>query len=81
MPTYEYACDSCGNDFDIFQKMSEDPLKICPKCGKVIHRVLSAGIGISFQGKGFYVNDSHSSGVGGTNPGCSCNGKCSCGKS
>lgn len=61
MPTYEYACDSCGNDFDVMQKMSEEPLTICPKCGKRIHRVLSADIGISFQGSGFYVNDSHSS--------------------
>ena len=57
MPTYEYSCDSCGNDFEVFQKMSDEPVRVCPKCGQAVHRVLSAGIGISFKGSGFYVND------------------------
>jgi len=57
MPTYEYACDDCGNDFEVFQKMSDAPVTVCPKCGKGVHRVLSGGIGINFKGAGFYVND------------------------
>lgn len=57
MPTYEYECDSCGHDFETVQKMIDAPLKICPKCGKAIRRVLSGGIGISFKGSGFYVTD------------------------
>lgn len=61
MPTYDYECDSCGNKFEAFQKMSDPVLTECPSCGKAVHRVLSAGIGISFKGTGFYVNDSHSS--------------------
>ena len=61
MPTYEYACDSCGHDFEAVQKMSDPALDTCPKCGKKIRRVLSGGIGISFKGSGFYVNDSGSS--------------------
>lgn len=61
MPTYEYACDSCGNGFEAFQKMSEAPLASCPECGQKIRRVLSGGLGISFKGSGFYVNDSASS--------------------
>ena len=40
--------------------MSDMPLSECPDCKGHVHRVLSAGIGISFQGSGFYVNDSHS---------------------
>ena len=59
VPTYEYSCDSCGNDFEVFQKMSDEPVHVCPKCGQAVHRVLSAGIGISFKGSGFYVNDAH----------------------
>ena len=59
MPTYEYSCDSCGNDFEVFQKMSDEPVHVCPKCGQAVRRVLSAGIGISFKGSGFYVNDAH----------------------
>lgn len=60
MPTYEYACDSCGHNFEAFQKMSEAPLSSCPSCGKNVRRVLSGGLGISFKGSGFYVNDSSS---------------------
>ena len=61
MPTYEYSCDYCGNDFEVFQKMSDKPVQVCPKCGKHVRRVLSGGIGINFKGSGFYVNDSHAS--------------------
>lgn len=57
MPTYEYECDSCGHGFETVQKMMDEPLKICPKCGKSLRRVLSGGIGISFKGSGFYVTD------------------------
>ncbi|MEE0132322.1 MAG: FmdB family zinc ribbon protein [Treponema sp.] len=61
MPTYEYECDACSHRFEAVQKMMDEPLKICPECGRSIHRVLSGGIGISFQGAGFYVNDASSS--------------------
>jgi putative FmdB family regulatory protein len=57
MPTYEYDCDSCGNGFEVMQKMSDAPVDSCPECGKKVRRVLSGGIGISFKGSGFYVND------------------------
>lgn len=60
MPTYEYVCDSCENRFEIMQRMKDDPVKVCPKCGESVRRVLSGGIGISFKGSGFYVNDSGS---------------------
>lgn len=60
MPTYEYACDACGNNFEVFQKMSAAPVESCPACGKSVRRVLSGGIGINFRGSGFYVNDSAS---------------------
>lgn len=76
MPTYEYACDSCGNDFEVMQKMSDDPLDSCPKCGKKVRRVLSGGIGISFKGSGFYVNDSScKSGSSGSGSCSGCSGK------
>ena len=34
MPTYEYACDNCGHEFERQQRITEKPLKKCPKCGK-----------------------------------------------
>jgi putative FmdB family regulatory protein len=76
MPTYEYACDACGNDFEIMQKMSDDPVDACPKCGKKVRRVLSGGIGISFKGSGFYVNDASGKKKDAPSPACSgCPGK------
>jgi putative FmdB family regulatory protein len=59
MPTYEYECTTCHHHFDAVQKMADPPLTECPECGKSVHRVLSGGLGIIFQGPGFYVNDSH----------------------
>jgi putative FmdB family regulatory protein len=57
MPTYEYECKSCSHSFDIFQSISDDPIKICPKCGKEVRRVINGGMGVIFKGSGFYVTD------------------------
>jgi putative FmdB family regulatory protein len=57
MPTYEYECKSCGHGFEVFQSMSEEPLKDCPKCGKEVRRVIFGGAGVIFKGSGFYVTD------------------------
>jgi predicted nucleic acid-binding Zn ribbon protein len=37
--------------------MSEDPLKICPECGKEVRRLIRGGTGIIFKGSGFYITD------------------------
>jgi putative FmdB family regulatory protein len=57
MPTYEYECKSCGYNFEVFQSMSEEPLKICAKCGKEVRRLILGGAGVIFKGSGFYVTD------------------------
>ena len=58
MPTYEYKCDACGNEFEKFQTMSSVPIKKCPKCGKnKARRLISAGAGLIFKGSGFYITD------------------------
>ena len=56
MPTYEYKCRSCGHVFEIVQKMSDDPLVICPECGGELRKVF-APPAISFRGSGFYATD------------------------
>jgi putative FmdB family regulatory protein len=56
MPTYDYKCDSCGNTFEAFQSMNDEPLTKCEKCGASVRRVFSSA-GIIFKGSGFYVND------------------------
>ena len=56
MPTYEYRCPE-GHTFDLFQRMSDDPVATCPECGKQAERLLSAGAGLLFKGEGFYITD------------------------
>ena len=58
MPTYEYYCEGCAHEFERFQKMSDDHVKVCPECGesKVVRRI-SKGGGILFKGPGFYATD------------------------
>jgi putative FmdB family regulatory protein len=63
MPTYEYLCRQCGHRFEAWQKMTDDPLTICPKCGASIHRVLYPA-GIVFKGSGFYKTEYGSSSIG-----------------
>ncbi len=65
MPTYEYACQKCGQNFDAYQSMRDEAFKVCPKelCrqakwgkGKV-KRLLGTGAGLIFKGSGFYITD------------------------
>jgi len=56
MPTYEYACRSCGHTFEIVQSMSEDALTTCPKCEGELRKVF-APPAIAFKGSGFYATD------------------------
>ena len=56
MPTYEYTCRDCGHTFDIVQKMADDSLTICPRCGGRLRKVFTAPA-IAFKGSGFYATD------------------------
>jgi putative FmdB family regulatory protein len=56
MPTYGYRCGSCGHQFEIVQRISEEPLTTCPKCQGKLSKVLYP-VGISFKGSGFYTTD------------------------
>jgi putative FmdB family regulatory protein len=69
MPTYDYHCEKCGQDFEFVQSMNDKPLQKCPKeaCrlakwghGKV-KRLLGTGAGLLFKGSGFYITDYRSS--------------------
>ncbi len=74
MPTYAYYCKSCGHEMDAFQKITEEPLKQCPSCKKhSLQRGPGGGIGLSFKGSGFYIND-----YAATKEGCPCGKKTSC---
>ncbi len=59
MPTYEYRCKDCGYVYDVFHKISQSPLKKCPKCSKeTLQRSIGGGDAIlNFKGDGFYITD------------------------
>ena len=57
MPTYDYKCFDCDNEFEHFQSMSDIPIKICPKCNGKVRRLISGGTGLIFKGAGFYKTD------------------------
>jgi putative FmdB family regulatory protein len=55
VPIYEYRCEN-GHQFEVMQRMSDDPLTECEVCGAVSYRVLFAPA-IHFKGSGFYSTD------------------------
>jgi len=57
MPTYDYECQDCGYKFEYFQKMTDSPLKVCPRCKGNLRKIIGQGCGIIFKGQGFYVTD------------------------
>jgi putative FmdB family regulatory protein len=59
MPTYIYRCKECDHEFEVRQRMSDEPLSDCPVCGGEVRRVVGS-VGIVFKGSGFYVTDNRS---------------------
>jgi putative FmdB family regulatory protein len=65
MPTYAYACEKCGHEFEKFQSMKDPVLKVCPEdlCRRKqwgrgrVRRLLGTGAGLIFKGSGFYITD------------------------
>ena len=63
MPTYDYECSACGHKFEVYQSITENPLKACPKCKKrKVRRLIGTGAGLLFKGSGFYITDYRSDG-------------------
>lgn len=58
MPTYDYKCENCGNEIEVFQSIKDTPLTKCEKCGKdTLKKMVSGGAGLIFKGSGFYLTD------------------------
>jgi putative FmdB family regulatory protein len=57
MPIYAYKCESCGHAKDVLQKMSDDPLSVCPACGQAAFRKQLTAAGFQLKGSGWYVTD------------------------
>lgn len=58
MPTYDYLCDACGHEFELFQSITEPVKRKCPKCKKSkLRRLFGTGAAVVFKGSGFYQTD------------------------
>lgn len=58
MPTYDYKCENCGNAFEFFQSIKDEPLTLCPECGHdTLKKMVSVPAGLIFKGTGFYLTD------------------------
>jgi putative FmdB family regulatory protein len=61
VPTYQYACTDCGEQLEVVQSFTADPLTECPACGGRLRKVFHP-VGVVFKGSGFYRTDSRSTG-------------------
>jgi putative FmdB family regulatory protein len=57
LPTYQYACTACGEQLEVRQSFTDDPLTECPECEGTLRKVFNA-VGVVFKGSGFYKTDS-----------------------
>jgi len=57
MPIYEYLCENCGHEFETLQKVSDAPLRECPKCQqeRLVKKITAAGFRL--KGGGWYETD------------------------
>jgi len=56
MPLYEYRCLECLSLFEVLQRLADEPLKKCPKCGGELQKLISRSA-IQFKGSGWYITD------------------------
>jgi putative FmdB family regulatory protein len=57
VPTYDYRCSACGHTCEIFQKMSDTPVDVCPQCQSGPFKRIITSVGVIFKGSGFHIND------------------------
>lgn len=63
MPTYDYECEACGHEMEVFQGINDPVKRKCPECGKLkLRRLIGSGAAIVFKGSGFYQTDYRSEG-------------------
>ena len=56
MPIYEYECTKCSKHFEIMQKISDDTLTSCRKCGGELKKLIT-NTSFVLKGSGWYVTD------------------------
>ena len=58
MPTYDYVCEACDHEFELFQSITANAKRKCTECGRLkLRRLIGPGAAIVFKGSGFYKTD------------------------
>lgn len=57
MPIYEYECKACGHEHEAIQKISDEPLVVCPACNESELRKKISAAGFRLKGGGWYETD------------------------
>lgn len=57
MPIYAYKCSSCQFEQDVLQKISDEPLHVCPHCGAETFAKQLTAAGFQLKGSGWYATD------------------------
>src|SRR5450631_1407050 len=57
MPVYEYECTHCKFYKEVMQKVSDEPLKKCPSCGRSSLKKLVSAPVFRLKGAGWYETD------------------------
>ena len=63
MPTYQYACITCGHQLEAVQSFTDPALTECPECAGRLRKLFSS-VGVVFKGSGFYRTDSRAAANG-----------------
>ena len=66
MPIYAYKCGSCGHAKDVLQKISDEPLTVCPACGQASFSKQLTAAGFQLKGSGWYATDFKGGAAGAT---------------
>jgi putative FmdB family regulatory protein len=54
MPIYEYACGKCRHEFEVEQRITDDPVRSCPECrSRKVKRLISQ-TSFVLKGSGWY---------------------------
>jgi putative FmdB family regulatory protein len=62
MPIYEYRCTDCGHRLEALRRLADQPLLVCPACGKESLTKLMSAVGFQLKGSGWYATDFKHSG-------------------
>ncbi|MFO8073581.1 MAG: zinc ribbon domain-containing protein [Polyangia bacterium] len=57
MPIYEYRCNACGHEFELFQKITDSPKRKCPHCGRLKARRIVSQTSFVLKGGGWYAKE------------------------